>query len=94
MKKYQFKINNYILSDIKGIKFHVKSSDYFATLASVLSIIKEKIEEEDYKKSEKNLIAEILKNLIKDCLYLQKNYSIIAKNKKKNQSPKGIVKNQ
>ncbi len=92
MKKYQLKINNYILSDIKGVKFHVKSCDYFATLASVLTIILEKIENDN--KIEKKLIIKILKNIIKDCLYLQKNYSIIAKNKKKSQRPKGIVKNQ
>ncbi len=92
MKNYQLKINNNFLSDIKGVKFHVISSDYFATLASVLTIILEKIENED--KMEKKLIIKILKNIIKDCLYLQKNYSIIAKNKKKSQRPKGIVKNQ
>ncbi len=93
MKKYHFKINNYILSDIKGVKFHVKSSDYFATLASVLSIIREKIEN-TYNIKEKKLIEKILKNLIEDCLYLQNNYSITAKNKNKSQRPKGIVKNQ
>ena len=93
MNKYQLKIKNYILSDIKGVKFHLKSSDYFGTLASILSIIKEKIEE-NYSKSEKKIILEILKNVTEDCLYLQNNYSIIAKNKKKSQRPKGIVKNQ
>jgi hypothetical protein len=93
MKKYQLKINNYILSDVKGLKFHIKSSDYFGNLASIITIIKETIEN-DSKIKDKKIITKILKNLIDDCLYLQSNYSIIAKNKKKSHNPKGIVKNQ
>ncbi len=91
MKKYQLKLNNWLLSDIKGVRFHVKSSDYFGTLASVLTIIKEKISY-CHNFEDKKLIKQILKNTISDCLYLQKNYSIIAKNKKRSHRPKGIDK--
>ncbi len=91
MKNYQLKLNNWILSDIKGVRFHVKSSDYFGTLASVLTIIEEKINSCD-NLEDKKLIKQILKNTISDCLYLQKNYSIIAKNKNKSHRPRGIVK--
>ncbi len=93
MKKYKLTINNYVVSDVKGVNFHVESSDYFSTLASVLSIVLEKIENHN-NNEEKKLLIKILKNTIKDCLYLQKNYSLIAKNKKKVQRPKGIVKSQ
>lgn len=85
MKKYKLKNNNLLLSDIKGVRFHIKSSDYFGTLASVLNILKEKIEKIE-KTEEKELMIIILKNTIKDCLYLQKNYSIIANNKNKKTS--------
>ncbi len=91
MKKYQLKSINLFLSDIKGVRFHVKSSDYFGTLASVLTIIEEKINNSNNLK-DKKLIKKILENTIKDCLYLQTNYSIIPKNKNKNHKPKGIDK--
>ncbi len=91
MKKYQLNLNNWFLSDIKGVHFHVKSSDYFGTLASVLTIIEEKINF-CQNLEDKKLIKQILKNTISDCLYLQKNYSIIAKNKNRSHKPKGIDK--
>lgn len=93
MKNYQLKSISWLLSDIKGVRFHVKSSDYFGTLASILTILEEKLSK-NMEKEDKELIRKILKNSIKDCLYLQKNYSIIAKKENKNQRPKGIVKTQ
>lgn len=93
MKKYYLKTKNWLLSDIKGVRFHVKSSDYFGTLAAILSIIEEKIDTINDKR-EKIVIKKTLKNLIDDCQYLQKNYSIIAKKKKKNNKPNGNEKTQ
>jgi hypothetical protein len=80
MKNYQLKSTIYLFKDKKTTKFHVKNDDYFATKAAVLSLIKERIE--NYRKSDKKLIQEIINNLIKDSCYLQKNYSIKPKNKK------------
>lgn len=56
----------------KSVEFHIKSNDYFGTLATVLSLIKQTPE------SNKTLIK-TLSSLIKDLLYLQKEYKIIKK---------------
>lgn len=55
------------------IKAHIKSDDYFGTLATVIDLItqeKEKIEAGQNK---------VLKNLKNDLVYLQKNFKIIRK---------------
>ncbi len=61
----------------KSTDFHIKSDDYFGTLASVLTIINEKKDSHD--KSDLKLIDRILKNVIKDLMYLQDKYKIIKK---------------
>ncbi len=61
----------------KTTKFHIKSDDYFGTLASILTIINEKKDSHD--KSDLKLINKILKNVIKDLIYLQNNFRIIKK---------------
>ena len=50
---------------IKSLKFHVKSQDYFGTLATVLSL-------------NKQTNQEIPQSVIDDLMYLQKNYKIVA----------------
>ncbi len=65
------------MRDFNGFKFHIKSDDYFGTLASILTIVNEKKDSRD--KSDLKLINRILKNVIKDLIYLQKNYKIIKK---------------
>ncbi len=58
----------------KSIKFHVKSDDYFGTLATVLSLIKQTPENiEKHTKS--------LNKLEKDLIFLQNNYTIVKKEK-------------
>lgn len=67
------------MSRRKQIQFHIKSDDYFGTLATVLSLMSEAIE---------RIIAEEKKNirllniLKKDLLYLQNNYRIVKKKTK------------
>ncbi len=61
----------------KNLKFHIKSDDYFGTLASVLTIANDKKDSND--KSDIRLIDRILKNVIKDLIYLQDKYKIIKK---------------
>jgi len=57
----------------KDIKSHLKSGDYFGTLATIIDLMaqeKEKIEIRQNK---------VLKNLKDDLVYLQKNYKIVKK---------------
>lgn len=56
----------------KSVKFHIKSADYFGTLATVLSLIKQTPECID--KHTKSL-----NKLENDLLFLQKEYKIIKK---------------
>lgn len=56
----------------KSLEFHVKSGDYFGTLATVISLAEQTILKN---KEQKN----ILKKLIKDLMYLQKEYKIVKK---------------
>lgn len=56
----------------KSIKFHIKSDDYFGTLATALSLIKQTPEYID-----KHIKS--LDKLEKDLVFLQKNYKIIKK---------------
>ena len=62
----------------KSVKFHIKSDDYFGTLATVLSLVSQA------PKNGKHNIK-ILEKLVEDLTYLQKNYKItgIVKNKNK-----------
>lgn len=78
MKKYSLKTLQStpcanILRDEASTKFHVQNDDYFGSLATVISLIKEKdtLSKEEYK--------EILCNIEKDLIYLQKNYKIYPK---------------
>jgi len=56
---------------IKSIKFHIKSDDYFATLATVLSLMKQ-----DKTGVDKN---KVIKRLVRDLMFLQNNYKITKK---------------
>ena len=56
----------------KSLEFHIKSGDYFASLATVLGLTEETILEDKKHKT-------IFKRLIKDLMYLQKEYKIIKK---------------
>lgn len=56
----------------KSLEFHIKSSDYFGTLATVLSLIKQTSE------NNKKYIR-IFENIVKDLMYLQNNYKIVKK---------------
>ena len=62
----------------KSIEFHVKSNDYFGTLATVLSMVRQNIESHQDKNS--NLTnLKILKKLEKDLMFLHNNYKIDKK---------------
>ncbi|MFA6417257.1 MAG: hypothetical protein WCW61_03645 [Patescibacteria group bacterium] len=56
----------------KSVKFHVESNDYFGTLATVLSMIKQTPEHI-------NKHIKSLNKLEKDLMFLQKEYKIVKK---------------
>lgn len=56
----------------KSLEFHIKSDDYFGSLATVISLVDETILENKKNKT-------IFKRLIKDLMYLQKEYKIVKK---------------
>lgn len=55
-----------------SLEFHIKSGDYFGTLATVLSLAEETLSIDKEHKA-------IFKRLIKDLMYLQKEYKIVKK---------------
>ena len=56
----------------KSLEFHIESDDYFGTLATVLGLAEETILKDKKHKT-------IFKRLIKDLIYLQKEYKIVKK---------------
>jgi len=60
---------------LKSLKFHIKNNDYFGTLATVLSLIKEKSLDSGLTKDDDKAI----KKIIDDLMFLQKNYVIVKK---------------
>lgn len=87
MKKYQLKNKAWLLKDQASVNFHVKHDDYFDTMASILSLLKDNIN--DLNEEEKKLMIKVFDNLITDSLYLQANYLITPKKKKREKSPTG-----
>lgn len=89
-----YKINNLILliKDEANVKFHLSQDDYFGTIATILSLIRQEIEKNPTKRPSD--FKNTLNSLEKDLDWLQKNYQIIPRIKKKNKIPKGKEKNQ
>lgn len=56
----------------KSVEFHIKSNDYFGTIATVLSLIKQTPEYI-------NKHIQSLNKLEKDLVFLQNNYKIVKK---------------
>ncbi len=78
MKKgaYQIKPLILLMRDEDSVRFHVKNDDYFGTIATVISLIRQKLKKE---KRPNDLAAQALNNLEKDLIFLQKNYRIDSK---------------
>lgn len=60
--------------DNKSLEFHIRSDDYFGTLATILSLLKQSLSTEKTLK-EFNLFDRKINELI----YLQNNYKIVKK---------------
>lgn len=80
-KKYKIKNLVWMIKDKDSVRFHVSQDDYFGTIATIISLIKQKNKNKDFESA--------LNNLEKDLTWLQKNYQITPKIKKKNKTPKG-----
>lgn len=91
-KIYQIKSLLWFVRDSHSVKFHVKSDDYFGTLATIINLLSQ----------EPGLINHpTLKTIKKDLLILQKDYLIISRRerakeqtKQNNRKPKGRLINQ
>jgi hypothetical protein len=57
------------------LEFHVKSDDYFGTLATVLDLLKQHVFEGAESPERKTI-----ENKVKELLFLQNNYKIVKKN--------------
>jgi len=86
-KQYQIKPLVWLVKDELSTRFHVEQDDYFGTIATILSLIRQQIEKSPIKYSSD--FQTTLNNLEKDLVWLQKNYQITPRIKKKNRSPKG-----
>lgn len=96
-KKYHITPILHLLRDEDSVKFHVRSDDYFGTIATVLSLLKQQIKKDGCRDA---VLDKTLKNLEKDLLFLQKNYEIKRRPqispsiRNKNSKPKGKLRSQ
>ena len=58
----------------ESLEFHIKSDDYFGTLATVLDLIKQQIFGDKESK-----LKDAIESKVSELLYLQKNYQIVKK---------------
>ena len=96
-KKYTITPLCWAVKDETSVKFHVKSDDYFGTIATVLSLLKQQLEKDGVSNA---VILKTFRNLESDLMFLQKHYrinrrpQISPKTKNKNKIPKGKLKSQ
>ena len=72
-KKYHITPIIHLLKDEVSVKFHIKSADYFGTIATVLDLLKQRIKKDGRADA---VLNKTLKNLADDLMFLQKNYEI------------------
>lgn len=72
VETFKEKIIKNSVSAKESIKFHIKSDDYFGTLAAVLSLISQTPENNKHH-------IKTLEMLVQDLMYLQKEYKIVKK---------------
>ncbi|MEK7167749.1 MAG: hypothetical protein AAB791_01975 [Patescibacteria group bacterium] len=64
-------------SRLEQVKFHVRSDDYFATLATILDLTRQTIKSEKNKNLAPNEAQ--LERLKNELIFLQNNYKIVKK---------------
>ncbi len=90
-RKYKIKKLFWLVKDEASTRFHVEQDDYFGTIATILSLLKQKLQKNPTDNPD---FQETLKRLEEDLLWLQKNYQIKPRIRKKNKIPKGKEKSQ
>jgi hypothetical protein len=63
----------------KGLLFHIEKDDYFRTLITILGFYKESVYDKNLSPKMRYLQFKIIKEIIKDLKYLDKNYTIKQK---------------
>jgi hypothetical protein len=58
----------------KNLEFHIKSDDYFGTLATVIDLVRQNLNPFKQKQEKKTLEAKV-----NELIYLQNNYKIVKK---------------
>lgn len=99
-KRYSIKKIVWCVKDEDSVKFHVASDDYFGTIATVISLLKQQSKKDGLKKTA--ILDKAFQNLEKDLMFLQKNYQICPRPaaqtkpsaKNKNKTPKGRLRSQ
>jgi len=92
IKKYQITPLVWLVKDEDSVKFHVENHDYFGTVATILSLIKGQMEKTSGEETAS--LNKIFDNLEVELMFLQKNYQINPRSKKKKTIPKGKLKSQ
>ena len=59
----------------KSLEFHIKTDDYFVTLATVLNFVREKTKTQEHE----NSTDQALQSKIDELMYLQDHYKITPK---------------
>jgi hypothetical protein len=72
--KYTLSIKPGLLKDEASVKRHIAADDYFGTIATILSLIKQEIKKHPTKQALDMVL--ILKNIEEDLMFLQKNCHI------------------
>jgi hypothetical protein len=98
IKRYKIKTLTRTVRDEASVRFHVASDDYFGTLATILSLLKQDIKKSG--RSDSGRLLAMLKDLENDLIFLQKNYRVSPrlqtkpKTKNKKMIPKGRLISQ
>jgi len=91
-RKYIIKPLTLIIHDEDSVRFHVQNDDYFGTIATIISLLKQEIK--NCPADKRGQMTKIFQNLEKDLMFLQTNYQIKPKISQKKTKPKGRLKSQ
>ncbi len=83
-KNYKIDSTFFLAKDEASVKYHLENDDYFGTIATIISLIKQSLKDKKNNKISDDEIEKTLNNLEKDLVFLQENYEIRSKPKSKN----------
>ena len=91
-KKYKIKSSFLSLRDEASVKAHILNDDYFGSIATIISLIKQEVKNQPY--AHQSDFFKHLNDLEKDLTWLQNNYQIGPKGNRKDGTAKGRERNQ